>query len=89
LTTGATFDITDLIKKDVAPYEITDGDIPCTLNQEQNFSYLFNFCNNVDLTFAPPECRANQKKNNWKAWTAIQFDTIGKADDVSHIVLFN
>ena len=70
--TGATFDITSLIKRSSPPYEITDGDIPCTLNKEQNYSYLFNFCNNVDLTFAPPECRQNQVKNNWKVrrWEA-------------------
>jgi hypothetical protein len=29
-------------------YEITDGDIPCTEEQEKDYHYAFNVCNPIE-----------------------------------------
>lgn len=45
---GATFDLQDLVRYgDMPAYSVTDGDIPCTPEVEQNFTYVFNICNQV------------------------------------------
>lgn len=45
---GATFDLQALVRQgDMPSYSVTDGDIPCTPEVEQNFTYLFNVCNQV------------------------------------------
>jgi hypothetical protein len=43
--TGATFDLSSLVKS--TPYEITDGDIPCTPVVEKNYTYFFDICQDV------------------------------------------
>lgn len=45
---GATFDIGALQRRgDEMAYIVSDGDIPCTPEVEQNFTYMFNICGSV------------------------------------------
>ena len=45
---GATFDLNALIRHgEMPPYTVEDGDIPCTPQIEQNYTYAFNICNAV------------------------------------------
>lgn len=45
---GATFDFTDLQRMPDEPaYSVEDGDLPCTKNVEQNYTYVFNVCGTV------------------------------------------
>lgn len=44
----------DLIRYGEMPsYSVIDGDIPCTPEVEQNYTYLFNICNTVSLPTCP------------------------------------
>jgi hypothetical protein len=50
---GATFNLEDLVRHgDMPSYMVTDGDIPCTPEVEQNYTYLFNICNQVPVSAA-------------------------------------
>lgn len=45
---GATYNLEDLVRRGDEPsYTVTDGDIPCTPQVEQNYTYTFNVCNQV------------------------------------------
>jgi hypothetical protein len=45
---GATFNLNQLARSGDEPsYIVTDGDIPCTKEVEQNYTYLFNVCRDV------------------------------------------
>jgi hypothetical protein len=42
---GATFSLSGLRRQGEEPsYLVTDGDIPCTISVEKNYTYLFNIC---------------------------------------------
>ena len=54
---GATFDLTDLVRKNDEPsYSVEDGDLPCTTYVEKNYTYIFNVCGTVALGI-PSVCK--------------------------------
>jgi len=83
---GATFDLTPLSMHS-SSYEITDGDIPCTEEQEKDYHYAFNICGPIESLHDPTAwdyCIENMKTNrgimDGKA-VAVQYDLVGQADD--------
>lgn len=75
---GATFDLTDLIRTtDQPPYQVEDGDIPCTKQVEQNYTYVFNVCGTVP-GIIPKKCKAVQ---GYAAAGALQINTRGTPSD--------
>uniref|UniRef100_A0A7S1TRT5 EGF-like domain-containing protein n=1 Tax=Phaeomonas parva TaxID=124430 RepID=A0A7S1TRT5_9STRA len=53
----ATFDLTPLMKVATQPnYRITDGDLPCTKEVEEPFTYEFNLCGRVNEGSLPAYC---------------------------------
>jgi len=56
---GATFSLEDLVREGEEPsYFVTDGDIPCTKEVEQNYTYMFNICR--DVSGAVPEACSSE-----------------------------
>ncbi len=55
----ATFDLRPLqVKKSTEEsFEITDGDIPCTPEEEPSYSYTWNFCDDVTAASLPSYCQ--------------------------------
>lgn len=77
---GATFDLTDLYRApDQPPYQVTDGDIPCTTNKiEPNYTYIFNVCGTINSQ-VPDACLS--KKSYAGAVQINQRGTIDPTDD--------
>lgn len=49
------YDLSDLTRQGLeGSYVITDGDVPCTTEVEQNFTWAFNVCG--DVTLPPASC---------------------------------
>lgn len=73
---GATFDIGALQRRgEEMAYMVTDGDIPCTPEVEQNFTYLFNICGSVSGAI-PPSCTGEARSA-----AALQLDTRNTPDN--------
>lgn len=54
---GATFDLTDMRRSPGDPsYYVEDGDLPCTEQVEQNFTYIFNVCGAIGGRI-PEKCK--------------------------------
>jgi len=83
---GATFDLTDLVRMpNEPPYTVEDGDVPCTKQVEQNFTYVFNICGAVS-SGVPRSC---DTVPNVKTAGAIQIDKRGTEsvnDDYCYMV---
>ncbi len=54
---GSTFDLRALTLTNSA-YSITDGDIPCTPENEPAFDYVWNVCANIPTSSIPSVCSA-------------------------------
>lgn len=64
---------------DQPPYQVTDGDIPCTVNKiEQNYTYIFNICGTINSQ-VPDACIS--KKSYAGAVQINQRGTIDTTDD--------
>lgn len=58
--TTATYDLSDLVRKGSQySYVVTDGDVPCTPEVEQNFTWVFNVCDSVTSSSVPASCQGS------------------------------
>lgn len=97
---GATFDVTNLMRSgDTPDYIVTDGDIPCTPAIEENYTYIFDICGNVNGNNKPSQCsevtgpamQFNPDNTTGKQCNVIgrngAFSLINEADPTMGIVL--
>jgi len=75
---GATFELTDLYRApDQPPYQVTDGDIPCTIDKvEKNYTYIFNVCGTI-YSQIPTSCHLQQQPSAG----AVQINRQGTVDE--------
>lgn len=77
---GATFDLAELHRVKGQPaYVVTDGDIPCTKQVEQNYTYVFNVCGNLE-DGVPRVC---ENVHGVAAANSLQVDQRGTPEDTS------
>lgn len=79
---GATFDLSDLVRShDQPPFQVEDGDIPCTKKVEKNYTYVFNVCGAVPSDYIPKKCKDVQGYSGAGALQVDKRDTPDNADD--------
>jgi hypothetical protein len=79
----ASYDLSPLMRTGVTPFEVTDGDIPCTPAVEANYTYIFDICENVES--AKMSARATTACAG-KEGVALQFDPDPTKSDNCQVV---
>lgn len=83
---GANFDLSDLVRNPDDPvYSVIDGDLPCTTQIEQNFTYIFNICGAVSATL-PSQCKNLEGAGSGGAFQINTRGTYDPNDDYCYLV---